>query len=196
MKQLLALALTLTLAGCTNVWQESYQPYHGAPALASNDQVTVREIPWQRMEEALREQEELLASSDVHWEDWSDEQRREANSKLLKALQISDDPDRVTLVGVSSFRTTDKVTPWDGKLESFARKRGAHYAVWANRYLGKAEAIVTRTVWSDSNDHISYENNAGDDRRASRHRSSSAEIPIVVEKDETGYTAFFLRIDD
>ncbi len=195
MKYFLLLSVTLALAGCSNVWQESYQPFVGVPELDSQSRVTVREIPWRRMESALREQEEMLAQSDVHWEEWSDEQRREANGKLLKALQISDDPERVTLVGVSSFRTTDRVTPWDGSLAEFARQQGAHYAVWADRYLGKAETIVTRTVWSDSNDYITYEDATGEDRRASRRRSTSTDVPLVVEKDETGYTAFFLRVD-
>lgn len=188
--------LTLGLgSGCSSVWQESYQPYAAAPSLPSGESAVVREIPWERMEAALREQEELLASSDVHWQEWDEDQRRDANTKLLKALQITEDPERVHLIGVSSFRTTDSVKPWDGDLASFAHKKGAHYAIWANRYMGKAETIVTRTVWSDSNDYISYEDGGGTNRRASRQRSSSADVPIVVEKDETGFTAFFLRVD-
>ena len=196
MKLLISIVMLTALSGCTNVWQQSYQPYHGAPALTSPNEVTVREIPWQRMEAALQEQEEMLAQSDVHWEEWTEEQRNEANSKLLRALQISDDPDRVTLMGVSSFRTTDRITPWDGKLAEFAKQKGAHYAVWANRYRGKAETIVTQTVWSDSTDYITYEDATGEDRRATRQRSTSTDIPLVVEKNETGYTAFFLRVDD
>ena len=155
----------------------------------------MREIPWERMESALREQEELLAASDVHWEDWDADQRREANAKLLRALQISEDPDRVHLIGVSSFRTTNTVRPWNGDLASFARKKGAHYAIWADRYLGKAESIVRQTVWSDSTDYITYEDSTGTDRRATRQRTTSTEVPLVVEKDETGFTAFFLRVD-
>lgn len=191
-----AVGVALALAGCSNPWQESYKPYVSAAPLPESAEITVREIPWQRMEAALREQEEILASSDTHWEEWTDEERREANAKLLRALQITDDPERVTLVGVSSFRTTDKVKPWDGELREVARERGAHYAVWANRYLGKAETIVTRTVWSDTIDSVNYEDFSGEDRRASRYRTSSADVPVVVEKDETGYTAFFIRVDE
>lgn len=195
MKKLLTLSVLMLLTGCTNVWQESYQPFSAAAPLPEGTQVVVREIPWERMESALREQEELLASSDVHWEEWDHEQRRDANAKLLKALQVSDDPDRIRLIGVSSFRTTDRVQPWDGELEAFARKRGAHYAIWADRYMGKAETIVRQTVWSDSHDYITYEDAGGTDRRATRQRTSSTEVPVVVEKDETGFTAFFLRVD-
>lgn len=200
MKNLLTVAVLGALtagfgAGCSSVWQESYRPFASAPALPEGSQVVVREIPWERMESALREQEQLLASSDVHWEEWDREQRRAANEKLLKALQISDDPERVHLIGVSSFRTTDRVRPWDGELESFARKQGAHYAIWADRYLGKAETIVRQTVWSDTTDYISYEDAGGNNRRATRQRSKSSEVPVVVEQDETGFTAFFLRVD-
>jgi hypothetical protein len=191
----LTIALLSLLPGCTSVWDESYQPFLAAPALRDGEQVTVREIPWQRMHAALQEQEDIAAASDIHWQEWTDQQRIEANSKLLKALQISDDPRRVRIVGVSSFRTTEKVKPWDGELESFAKNRGAHYAVWADRYLGKAETIVTRTVWSDTTDYITYEDATGDDRRATRQRSTSRDVPLVVEKDETGFTAFFLRVE-
>lgn len=192
---ILTAAVLALLTGCTSVWDQSYQPYLTAPALRSGEQVTVREIPWQRMQAALQEQKDIASSSDIHWQEWTDEQRLEANGKLLKALQISDDPRNVRIVGVSSFRTTDKVRPWDGELESFAKSRGAHYAVWANRYLGKAETIVTHTVWSDTTDYITYEDSTGENRRASRRRSTSSDVPLVVEKDETGYTAFFLRVE-
>lgn len=195
MKKLLTIGVLGLLTGCTSVWQDGYQPYASAPSLSADAKVTVREIPWERMEAALREQEQLLADSDVHWEEWDHEQRLEANAKLLKALQITEDPERVHLIGVSAFRTTDRVKPWDGGLESFARKKGAQYAIWADRYMGKAETIVTRTVWTDSTDYITYENQAGDDRRASRQRTTSSDVPLVVEKDETGFTAFFLRVD-
>ena len=196
MKHALTIAVFAMLTGCTSVWQDSYQPYLNTPSLRADESVTVREIPWQRMQAALQEQEDIAAATDVHWEEWTKEQRLEANSKLLKALQISDDPSRVRIVGVSSFRTTDKVKPWDGQLESFARQHGAHYAIWADRYLGKAETIVTRTVWSDTTDYIDYEDPAsGTDRRATRHRSTSRQIPLVVAKNETGFTAFFLRVE-
>ncbi len=200
MKKLLTIAVLGSVAGwvlpgCANVWQDGYQPYASAPSLPSAAKVTVREIPWERMESALREQEELLAASDVHWEEWEHAQRLEAKAKLLKALQMTEDPELVHLIGVSSFRTTDRVKPWDGELESFARSRGAHYAIWSDRYMGKAEAIVTSTVWTDTTDYITYEDPTGEDRRASRQRSSSSDVPLVVEKDETGFTAFFLRVD-
>ena len=191
----LTITILALLTGCTSVWRDSYQPYLAAGALARDESVTVREIPWQRMQAALEEQEDIAASTDIHWEEWTKEQRLEANSKLLKALQISDDPARVRIVGVSSFRTTDKVKPWDGQLEAFARQHGAHYAVWADRYLGKAETIVTRTVWSDTTDYIDYEDPTGTDRSATRHRSTSRGVPLVVEKNETGFTAFFLRVE-
>lgn len=183
------------LTGCTNVWSGGYRPYETAAKLPTGTPVTVREIPWERMESALREQEELVAASDVHVDEWTREQRLEANAKLLRALQVSDDPESVSLIGVSSFRTTNAVRPWDGQLEEFARERGAHYAIWADRYLGKAETIVTRTVWSDSTDFISYEDSTGEDRNATRQRSTSTSVPMVVEQDETGFTAFFLRVE-
>lgn len=196
MNKLPIVAVVCVLSGCAGgVWSDGYRPYESAAALPAEAEVTVREIPWERMESALREQEELRAASDVHMDEWSREQRLEANSKLLRALQVSDDPERVRLIGVSSFQTTSPVRPWNGELEEFARERGAHYAIWSDRYLGKAETIVTRTVWSDRTDFITYEDSLGEDRRATRQSSTSTSVPMVVEQDETGFTAFFLRVE-
>ncbi|HED53361.1 MAG TPA: hypothetical protein ENJ00_04080 [Phycisphaerales bacterium] len=191
------LAVLAPAAGCSSIWARNYRPNLTAPALRSTDDVTVREIPWKRMQAALQEQEDLAGATDIHPDEWSTEQRLDASEKLLRALQISADPANVRLLGVSSFRTTQKIKPWDGSLAKFARKRGANYVVWSDRYLGKADTIVTRTVWSD---HLVYDDyrDPSTGRRYSdvRHYTTSRDVPLVVAKDETGYTAFFLRIDD
>jgi len=149
MKHLTPIAFLVLLgpiAGCSSIWAKNYRPNLDAPALRSTNDVTAREIPWKRMEAAIDEQEELAGATDIHPDEWSTAQRLDASSKLLRALQISADPADVKLLGVSSFRTTEKVKPWDGSLAAFARKLGANYVIWSDRYLGKAETVVTRTV--------------------------------------------------
>jgi hypothetical protein len=185
---LAAVCLLAPLAGCSSPWRESYRPFAPQAALADGAPVSVREIPWERMERALAESEQRAAASDVHPSDWTEDQRTEARRELLANLQITADPAAATVVGLSSFRATDPVKPWAGSLERFARSVGATHAVWAERYLGKADAIVNRTVYIDS-----FEYDTDDD--SSAYRTRVATVPIVIGKDETGYTAFFIRID-
>lgn len=180
---------TLLLTGCTNIWYEHYRPIGPIAELPDSTPIEIQEIPWERMERAIGAAQERAAASDVHPSEWDEPTKLEARGELLRNLQVSLDPERVSVVGVSSFRTTDVVRPWDGKLHDFARDIGANLVVWSDRYMGKAEAIVDRTVYVDS---IGTGRGRDDDDRA-RWRTETYTVPVVVGKDERGYTAFFLR---
>ncbi|MEO1716892.1 MAG: hypothetical protein AAFR76_07230 [Planctomycetota bacterium] len=179
----------LAMAGCKNIWRDHYRPIGSIEALPSSSAIEIREIPWERMERAIAEAQTRAADSDIHPSEWDETTKVDARGELLRNLQIQADPADVRVVGVSSFRTTDIVRPWDGALADFAGEVGADLVVWSDRYMGKADAIVDRTVYVDS---IGDARDLDDDERT-RFRSETFNVPIVVQKDERGYTAFFLR---
>lgn len=190
-----ALVLTVSIAllsGCASVWEKNYRPISAAESLRGGATPELREVPWERMEAAITDAESRVAESDTHPSEWDEARKLEARGELLRNLQVSIDPERVSVVGVSSFRTTDAVRPWDGRLSEFAGDIGANLIVWSDRYMGKTDAIVDRTVYVDSVG-TGY-GRAGDDR--TRFRTETYSVPVVVAKDERGYTAFFLRVDD
>ncbi len=195
MRRLTTLALiasALGLSGCTNIWREHYRPIGVVEALPESDAIELREVPWERMERAIVAAQDRAAASDVHPSEWDEPTKLEARGELLRNLQVQADAADVRVVGVSSFRTTDIVRPWDGGLADFAHDIGADLVVWSDRYMGKADAIVDRTVYVDSIG--SGRNRDGDDR--TRFRTETYTVPVVVSKDERGYTAFFLRVEN
>ncbi|MEL7485545.1 MAG: hypothetical protein AAFN41_14480 [Planctomycetota bacterium] len=185
------LVSALGMTGCKNIWREHYRPIGSIEALPKAASTEIREIPWERMEQAIEEARERAAASDIHPSDWDEATKVEARGELLRSLQVQANPASVRVVGVSSFRTTDLIKPWDGALEDFAREVGADLVVWSDRYMGKADAIVDRTVYVDSIGVERDFDNANNDR--TRFRTETFNVPIVVRKDERGYTAFFLR---
>ncbi|MGP1273074.1 MAG: hypothetical protein ACTS22_07055 [Phycisphaerales bacterium] len=186
---LLLLASPLA-GGCATVWEENYRPISDASSLPSGEKISIREIPWERMERAIEDSRQRIVESDTHPADWDEHRQRDARADLLNALQVAADPDSARVIGVSSFRTTDVVKPWDGSLVGFAREVGANTVVWSDRYLGKAQAIVDRTIYID---RIDYGRRGDEDR--SRIGTETATVPVVVNRDERGYTAFFLYIE-
>ncbi|MEO1585466.1 MAG: hypothetical protein AAFR96_12965 [Planctomycetota bacterium] len=182
------------LGGCASVWEKNYRPIAPASKLGGGAAVEIREIPWERMERTLSESQARVAASDVHPLDWSDDERLEARAELLQNLQVSAEPGAAQVVGVSSFRTTDTVRPWDGSIVGFAREVGANHVVWSDRYLGKADVIVDYTVTGSTTDFRTRRGGTleGD---AAGFRNESFTVPVVVARDERGFTAFFLRLD-
>jgi hypothetical protein len=139
------LAAVLLLPACASTWQDQYQ---GAPkgTHAPTQTVTVREVPWVRVNSALQNLESQRAMSDTHPDEWTSEQRAAEHTTLLTALQISEPPETVTILGRSVFRSTDRLTPTDGSLSDFARSIGADYAVYAVNYLGTKKVAQQEPV--------------------------------------------------
>lgn len=189
------LGVSLVLTGCSSAWQRNYEPRSGEAArLAPSAPVTVREVPWSRLEAALSELSQQRAASDVHFDEWPDEQKRAADETLLRALQVSGGTDRFEVLGRSSFKSTDRLRPSDGDLESFARRVGADHALWSSIVLGKTDKVVREPVTSTGFRPIEYY-----DRRDRRYRTRyefddyTTYVPVVVEADETAWVVYFLR---
>lgn len=194
-KRLLA-TLCIMGGGCASTWERNFEPRAGGGGAArvAPAEVVVREVPWNRLEEAHAELAEMLESSDVHWDEWSREQRREADARLIRALQISDDPASVEILGRSSFKTTDQVRPGDGSLEKFAAEIGADYAIWADRFVGKADKVLHEPVRETGFRPIRYYDRSSG-RYTTRHEFDdwTTYVPVVVSADETAWVVYYLR---
>jgi hypothetical protein len=190
------IAISFLLGGCASAWERAFEPSFEArgQTFAGTEEVVLREVPWERVDAVLRELHEEAVASDTHPDDWPEDRKRDAHARLLRALQISDDPDTLLLLGRSEFSTTEPLRPGDGDLEAFATKIGATYAIWASNYLGRSERIVSRpvTTWSTETYWV-Y------DRKNERYRprtgtsSSTTYLPMRVEADRHAFIVFFLR---
>lgn len=192
----LALVGLLSLGGCASVWQRNFESRTDSalPALPARTPVEVREVPWARVEQALVDLSKLWEESDVPYEQWPPEKKRDADARLLRALQVTDSPDQVQIVGRSSFKTTERVRPGSGDLGDFARKVGADTAIWASRYVGRGERVETQPVYSSGYRHVQYY-----DARSNKYRTRyeyddwTTYVPVVVEADETAWVVYYLR---
>src|SRR6478752_7149848 len=105
------LLLLAMLQGCAaNPWEQNYEGSAAAP-LPPNAPIQLREVSWDRLQSGLKDLEGQQANSDIHPADWPTEKKAEFNTRLLKILQVSDDPARVEILGRSAFRTTSPRIP-------------------------------------------------------------------------------------
>ena len=195
-------AAALLLGGCAgrSVWEQTFVSAPDATATAAlNERAAVRSrsIPWDRMQRTLTDLERDAAASDVHPEDWTAQQKRDARMKLLRGLQFGGDPARTEVLGRCEFRTTETLRP-DGDdraaLEAFARKVGATDVVWSNKILGKTEKIENRPVTSSSTGNF-WGSHRDRDRWWDDNYSQTTTtwVPMRVPADDTGFVAYFLR---
>jgi len=190
-RSLVILLAGLILVGCSSPWKDHYV---GAPIghYDGVEDAVVREVPWKRVDEALRFIDDQRAASDVHWSEWPRDDKFAEQGVLLRALQISEDPRDIIVLGRSVFRSTDNLSPRDGSLAKFAASIGADYAVWSAHYVGKAEKIVQEPVRRSG---ISFGVHAGHGHHA--HSSGvwdqTVYVPVVVEADEYAWVVYYLR---
>ncbi len=194
---LLAMCLLATgLGGCgvSSVWDRSLQvgPDTGA---AYNGKVTMRTVPWERVEATLGELHQEIATSDIHPDDWSDQKKAAAKAKLVRGLQVSQDPARVLFLGNSRFRTTDDLTKAQADLGRIAKNLNADMVVWSSRVLGKTDVIVDRPVTSSTWGTGWFRDTDGERRPDTFTAHTTSWVPVRVTLDETGAVAYFLRVN-
>ncbi len=188
--------LCLMLGGCASIWERTYEPRAEALTgrISRSDDVTVRKVPWSRLEATLTELSEAQADRDIHWDEWPDADRKAADAVLLRGLQVSEDPSLIEVLGRSSFKSTDRLKPTDGSLERFAAKIGATYAIWSSKVLGKTDKIVQEPVRESGFRPIRYY-----DRKRGRYGTRyeyddwTTYVPVVIEADETAWVVYYLR---
>lgn len=190
--KLLSVLALVVLSGCSTTWQDHYQ---GAPAGAyePTEAVTVREVPWGRVNDTLVRLESERARSDVHWDEWSSDQRLAEQGELLKGLQITEDPRDIIVLGRSVFRSTDELSPTDGSLAKFAESIGADYAVWSAHYMGTKQVVEQEPVTQSGFRYESYVDGSGNQRRTYVPWDRTVFVPVVVEADEYAWVVFYLR---
>jgi hypothetical protein len=204
MRPLWPIAMLLCAAlcsGCASPWEKNFiaENWAGetAPAplapLPPAQPVELRSVPWDRVQATLHELDQAAAQSDISPADWPPERKREAKARLLRGLQVSEDPAAVQVIGRSSFRSTNLLRPEAGDaqaLESQARRVGATRVVWSRSVLGKTETIVDEPVTTVTNGTGRW---WGRGRNRTFSETSTTWVPVTVQADEYGYTAFFLR---
>ncbi|MDX2148844.1 MAG: hypothetical protein SFZ23_15120 [Planctomycetota bacterium] len=163
-------------------------------AARNTSPVRVRSVPWERTDATMRALEAKIAASDIHPAEWSPERREDLKRELLRGLQVSEDPARVTILGRSVFRTTDVDASSEEELVALARRLDADTVVWSSRSLGSVDRIVQEPVTSYTSG-TNWNRRYGDTRRRSESFSESTTtwIPVRVSMQEVGFIAYFLR---
>lgn len=189
-RSLAILLAGLLLTGCSSPWKDHYV---GAPIghYERVEDAIVREVPWQRVDDALQYIDDQRAASDVHWSEWSRDDKFDEQGVLLKALQISENPRDIIVLGRSVFRSTDDLSPTDGSLEKFAASIGADYAVWSAHYVGKADKVVQEPVHR-SGISIGVHGGHGHGHTIGGW-DETVYVPVVVEADEYAWVVYYLR---
>lgn len=158
--------------------------------------VTIRKLPWERMTAALESLNAHAVESDIPPAEWPDQQVRQIKAELLRALQVTGEPERVEILGKSEFKTTDPLRPdFEDKqeLETSARRLGATTVVWSSVLLGKADRIEQHSVSSYSTGSDWTRDERGRRRHEPFSENTTSFVPVRVQRDEVGYVAFFLR---
>jgi hypothetical protein len=196
---LLFAAMVSTLTACSSPWKATFEPAGGpgdARAFAPTERVIIREVPWARVDNALRVIDANRAASDVHPDELTDAQRTEERAMLATALQLSEDPADLAFLGRCVFTTTSNVDLLDGSLSRFARSIGADYAIWSNTFVGRAQAIereaVTSTGWGWTR-HYRRDGRVDYDLLP---YNETTYVPIVVERDKFAWVVYFVRVLD
>jgi len=189
--------LLFGMGGCsTSPWGDAFVAAPGTPAIKLDAQaeVRVRQVPWDRLQAGLREIEAQAAASNVHPDEWSPERKAEVKAKMLRTLQVSENPSTVTILGRSSFRTTRPPRPLQGGvpegIAEQARRVGATGVAWSFRHVGKAETIVQEPVWTYSTGLHDHYGRAGYGAYGS---SSTVWVPVVILADQYAFVAYFMR---
>lgn len=195
---LTSIALCLAAAGCAgpSLWERRFEPSQGVVAGrptgdADPSPVSVRRVPWERLESTRLELEAELAGSDAPIEEWPIERRRDADARLLRGLQVTQPPESVRVLGVSEFRTTAFDRPNDRDLVALARSVGGDTVVWSSRHVGKADAVVQQPVTSTTTWTGWY---GRGHRTRTLSESTTTFVPVKVSADQYEFVAFVLLV--
>ena len=181
----LCLTLGLVVGGCAggpSVWEQNLSSGpDAAPAIASQTQVSVRNIPWEQMEQTVVNQ---LAAA---------QRNAEAKSQLLRGLAVPGNPAAVRVVGKSEFKTTDKMSTDSVEFHNLARKLGADTVVWSSKVMGKVDKVVQQPVTTMSSPSVSGRPFEANSRSGSLADNRTTYVPVTVKADEVAFVVYYLR---
>lgn len=186
-----SVALTVAATGlgaCASAWEAHYvgdraPPVGGAPL--------VRAAPPERVQAAWREFDAEVAASDTHPDDWPPERHAARMARLLSALQITDPPASLRLLGQSQFQTTDRLDPADGSLGAFASRIGATRVAWSSWPAGTVRSIESAPVTTWTTGSFRVRPRDGDIRTEPYDEIVTTYIPIVVDRPSTLWSIYF-----
>lgn len=181
------------LGGCASPWQRTFRASSSAE-FEPTAHVIIRGVPWSRLDAALRENARVRAESDVHPDEWTAEQRAEERDRLVNALQLSEDPGDIAILGRSVFRTTRDVDPLDGSLERFARSIGADYVIWSTTTLGKAQSVEQEPVTRHGYASRRFRSRDGRHDDATYWYDETVFVPVVVEREQYAWMIYYIRV--
>jgi hypothetical protein len=197
--------IALTLGGCAapTMWETNLErgPEGASAAMLKSPSssqiamVKVRKAPWERIQSVLFDIERDVAASDAPVEEWTPDQLRAMEAKLLKGLQVTAAPERVQVLGRSTFSTTDAL-PQEDSLQALGAKLGATHVVWSSQVVGKVDKIVSSPASSNTYGTRYRRNSDGSRDPDSYQESTTTWIPVRVTADQVGAIAYFLRIEE
>lgn len=189
------LLVSAGFAGCASPWKRTFEPATEA-VYPPTERVVIRSVPWERVNTALREIERARADSDISPVEWGRDRQLAEQARLASALQLSEDPESLAVLGRSVFKSVGDVRVLDGSLSSFARSIGADYAVWSTTYLGKTQSVETETI---SRHGYTYGRHRRRDGRIDYDYLPYYEtiyVPVVVERDQHAWIVYYVRIEE
>ncbi len=193
---ILAVALLAFLPGCqsTSPWEKNYDGVRLGPTAQPAD-VTVREVPWERLANTRAELEQSIVKSDIHPDEWTAPQREQFKATLLRGLQVSEPAANVEILGRSDFKSTEHVKPNGGDLVGWAARIGANRVIWTRRGLGKVTTVTREPVWTYTSGADYFRDDVDGRRRTVTYSESTTTwVPVVIQADETAWVAYFLRV--
>lgn len=183
------------LGGCVSPWKSTFEAATDA-VYPPTDRVIIRNVAWERVNTALREIDQARADSDISPAEWGGDRQLAERARLANALQLSEDPESLAVLGRSVFKSVGEVRVLDGSLSSFARSIGADYAIWSTTYLGKTQSVETETI---SRHGYTYGRHRRRDGRIDYEYLPYHEtiyVPVVVERDQHAWIVYYVRIEE
>ncbi|WP_428939512.1 hypothetical protein [Fontivita pretiosa] len=194
---ILLASIALLAGGCASPWQSNFEPN---PALegrkfAPTQSVQIRTVEPQRLQQYAQAERQRRVASTTAPQDLPPQERLAAKNRLLEALQLQERGDEVEILGWSEFKSFEKLSPRDPRLEKFAKKIGADYVIVAADYAGKVARTIDRPLTTYSHSYVTVPGGRGGrgPRTIVRTDTSTTWVPMTVVEDEYFYTAAFVR---
>lgn len=183
------------LTACTSPWRQTFEPATIAD-YPPTDRAVIREVPWERIDSVLREIDAELAASDVHPDEWPAERLEAQKARLTTALQLSEDPADLDILGRSVFKSTADVDLFDGSLSAFTTSIGADYAIWSTSYLGRAQTIEREPVTRTGAGWVRHRRRDGHVDYDYLPYNETLYVPVVLERDQYAWVVYYIRVLD
>lgn len=203
-----ALASALQCGCRANPWEASFEPAWGwedasASTMvdASNNAATpsgpsIRSIELDRLHTYLDDLHQRRSESDIAFEDWPDDQKRDERQRLIETLRIPRGVDETSFLGTSWFVDGQRRSSRDPELIRFARSIGADHVVVGIEFIGQRETVQTyaQTTHSSISIDRTFRTKQGwKSVQDTGRETTTTFVPIQVTVDQYQHVAYFCR---